>query len=694
MDHIKPIAGVIDSVRDGEELARATLEAAADGILVVDRAGEIIGFNQRLLDLCGLPRSAFEGLHYKDALRSMCHLLDDPALCERRLEEIFARPEEPSYDLVCFKDGRVFERLSRPLWIAGRALGHVFSHRNVTDSVTAATALRDSEARKTAILDSALDAIVSMDHRGRIIEFNPAAEEMFGRSRDAAIGRELAELVIPPSLRGRHREGLPHYLAAGPGSMIGHRVELTAMRADGSEFPVEVSVLRIPCPGPPMFTGFIRDITARKQAEETIRQHAARLKALNDTSRILAEARLDLNAILGVATRRVAELFDDGCVLRLLSTDKAKLQTIAAHHVDPTVNELMKQILPRARGFIDEQGANAILRTGRPLFVVVTKEQARARLRPEFWPYLDRFPIHCWASAGMRVAGEVIGFLGVFRFRAAPPYSADDVEFLQDVADRVALAIHNARLYLAAEEAIRQRDDFILRASHELRTPLTPLKLQLDLFAHALQVGAIALSPHGRQLLELLETSGQNVSRLSRVVEEMLEVAQRTTGALDLAPDIDLSALVRQVVERHWREAEAARCPIEVSAAPGVRGCWDRVRIEQVVVNLLANALKYGASRPIRISVSAEDGDAKLVIRDFGIGIAEADQARIFSGFEHAASVRKFGGLGLGLHASRQIVEAHGGTISVESRVGEGAAFTIKLPLGDRADTRLETLSP
>ena len=136
-------------------------------------------------------------------------------------------------------------------------------------------ALKRSEARKTAILDSALDCIVTIDHEGCITEFNPAAERTFGYRRDEVVGKQLADVIIPPSLREKHRRGLARYLATGEARMLGRRVEMTAVRADGSEFPVELAITRIPLDGPPSFTGYLRDITERKQAEEELRRSEA-----------------------------------------------------------------------------------------------------------------------------------------------------------------------------------------------------------------------------------------------------------------------------------------------------------------------------------------------------------------------------------------------------------------------------------
>ena len=136
-------------------------------------------------------------------------------------------------------------------------------------------ALKQSEARKAAILDSALDCIVTIDHEGRITEFNPAAERTFGHRRDDVLSRDLADVIIPPSLREKHRRGLTRYLATGEARVIGRRVEVTAIRADGREFPAELAITRIPLEGPRRFTGYLRDITERKQSEEELRRSQA-----------------------------------------------------------------------------------------------------------------------------------------------------------------------------------------------------------------------------------------------------------------------------------------------------------------------------------------------------------------------------------------------------------------------------------
>ncbi|MGH2557014.1 MAG: PAS domain S-box protein, partial [Actinomycetota bacterium] len=172
------------------------------------------------------------------------------------------------------------DQLLQALSVIGSQIGQFMERKEAEEAV------RESEARKSAIVEAALDSIITIDHEGHIIEFNPAAEKTFGYPRSDVIGREMAELIIPPSLRDQHRAGLAHYLATGEGPVLGQRLEFSAIRADGTEFPVEITISRVDLPGPPMFTGYVRDITQRKQAEERLRESRERLRLAVEAGRL------------------------------------------------------------------------------------------------------------------------------------------------------------------------------------------------------------------------------------------------------------------------------------------------------------------------------------------------------------------------------------------------------------------------
>jgi signal transduction histidine kinase/DNA-binding response OmpR family regulator len=272
--------------------------------------------------------------------------------------------------------------------------------------------------------------------------------------------------------------------------------------------------------------------------------------------------------------------------------------------------------------------------------------------------------------------------LGVLVFVSGTPggYLPEDLEMAWDLAHRIAFAFENARLYREAQRAISLREEFLSIASHELRTPLTPLLLHFQkLLASERKVEGAAGQDKLRETLAKCE---RQLQRMAKLVDSLLDVSRISAGALNLNLDqVDLAEIVREVLSRFAEELARASCPLELRADEPVVGTWDRIRIEQLVTNLVANALKYGRGKPVEVTVERVSGQAQLTVRDHGIGIEPEKLPRIFDRFERAASPT-YGGLGLGLYIARQIVSAHGGEISVSSQLAEGAVFTVALPLG------------
>jgi len=230
----------------------------------------------------------------------------------------------------------------------------------------------------------------------------------------------------------------------------------------------------------------------------------------------------------------------------------------------------------------------------------------------------------------------------------------------------------------ALERAVREHDDFLSVASHELRTPLTSANLQLQTAQSALRKAGIA---KGSEVEARLSGLQRSLGRLSRLIEGLLDVSIARGARIEVEPeDVDGTWLVGEVLSRMIDEFESYQCLVRADLQPGVTGRWDRLRLEQVVTNLLTNALKYGRGAPIDVTLEADAEHARVSIRDHGIGIHPDDQVRIFQAFERAVSPRHYGGLGLGLWIVRQIVVAMGGTIRLESMPGEGACFTVELP--------------
>ncbi|MHC5786999.1 hybrid sensor histidine kinase/response regulator [Pseudomonas idahonensis] len=231
------------------------------------------------------------------------------------------------------------------------------------------------------------------------------------------------------------------------------------------------------------------------------------------------------------------------------------------------------------------------------------------------------------------------------------------------------------------EQAVRMRDDFMSIVAHEVRTPLNGLILETQLRKmHLARENAAAFSLD--KMHAMVDRDERQIKSLIRLIEDMLDISRIRTGKLSIRPSrFDLAQLVRGLVENFAPQVEAAQSSLSLEAEQPLQGHWDEFRIEQVISNLLTNALRYGAKSPIQVRVYAQDGEARVEVRDHGIGISEENQKRIFQQFERVSASHVAAGLGLGLFISEQIVTAHGGTISVESRMGEGALFRVSLPL-------------
>jgi predicted ATPase/signal transduction histidine kinase/tRNA A-37 threonylcarbamoyl transferase component Bud32 len=282
--------------------------------------------------------------------------------------------------------------------------------------------------------------------------------------------------------------------------------------------------------------------------------------------------------------------------------------------------------------------------------------------------------------------GEVAGVLYLENNLVRGAFTSELLPSLELLAAQAAISLEHALLLereqaarQEAVEALRLREEFLTVASHELRTPMASLTLNLQTLQGQASPSGTPPSPEGTAAV--LELAQRQARRLNRLIGELLEVSRIQSGPLALEPaDTDLVALVREALARFTPDFAKARCAVALQADPSAVGRWDRSRLDQVVENLVSNAIKFGAGRPIEVEVRGDPDRAHLVVRDHGIGVPIAQQTRIFERFGRAVSDEHYGGLGLGLYICRHIVAAHAGSITVASRPGEGAIFTVELP--------------
>lgn len=329
-------------------------------------------------------------------------------------------------------------------------------------------------------------------------------------------------------------------------------------------------------------------------------------------------------------------------------------------------------------------GVPQVLRTRRPVIHPLVTPDMLTADGPR-WPIFgtrDPTVLAEYAAIGVSsylavplVNGErVLGVLTLVRITDQRPYGAADVELALEVAARCVAGLERARLHRAVVDAVRVRDEFLSIAAHELYTPLTTLELTLQGMRRGLEKG----QKIDENTVDLAVAQGR---RLVRLVSELLDVARVNARKLELHREVvDLARLTRDIIAAYPASLHGQRVRISLEAAGPVIGRWDRTRIEQVISNLISNAVKYGRGNPIEVRVAAGVGEAIVAVRDRGIGIPKSRLPHVFERFERAASGGAYSGLGLGLYIVKTIVDAHGGRISIDSEPNVGTTVIVRLP--------------
>jgi PAS domain S-box-containing protein len=504
-----------------------------------------------------------------------------------------------------------------------------------------AAALRQSEARKSAILDSAIDCIMTIDHEGRITEFNPAAERTFGYRRHEVVGKELADVIIPPSLREQHRRGLARYLATGEARVLGKRLEMTAVRADGSEFPVELAITRIPLDGPPSFTGYLRDITKRKQSEE----------ALKRSERFLAEAQR-LSSI-GSLSWRVAtnDITWSEQLYRIFEFDQGVPVTLdlISTRVHPEDIPLLNDMVDKARSAVSD-----------------FEYEHRLVMPDQSVKY-----VHMVAHGSRDQEGR-LEYIGA----------------VQDVTDRRLSeeALSEVRSELAHMTRVMSLGTLTASIAHEVNQPLSGIITNASTCLRMLDAEPPNVDG-ARQTAQRTIRDGHRASDVITRLRALFSKRDTTTEA------IDLNEAIREVIALSRSELQRSQVISRVELAdylPTVTG--DRVQLQQVVLNLLLNAtdaMRGIDDRPRQLIVRTErdEGDqVRLSVQDAGVGFGPQGVDKLFEPFY----TTKTGGMGIGLAVSRSIIERHHGRLWATPNDGPGATFSFSIPRGRQTNTKAQ----
>lgn len=527
-------------------------------------------------------------------------------------------------------------------------------------TIRAQAALSASEAQYEATARQAPFGVALLRGDGSWLRSNRCVDDILG----------YPPSHMPPFfslLHADHRRLTEDILARlGNGALDTFRDELRLLHRDGSQIWVNATISRLLDGGTDGRLALVlEDITERKWMEQT--QHY-----LNRASEVLLSG-LDYKASLTNVAEMSVPVLADWCALQVVQAD-GSLRDLAIVHSEPEAAAQLRPLLHLLGSHANASHWNPVLLV-EPTAETLQAWSDEASLVQQAARALPRSLVCVPMVARRVILGTII--LAIDYPRRV--YRTSDLPVLNDLANRCAFAMENARLYQEAQQAVRARDDFLSVASHELRTPLTPLRLQLQRLIGSRTRPPANLPPE--RVRDILQRSERHVQRLGVLIDNLLDVSRITSGRLILEPEwVDLAELTREVASRFTEELTNTGSALELQAQGPVLGRWDKLRLEQVITNLLSNAIKYGASKPIKVSVDGDGDTARLEVRDNGIGIAAEKQARIFERFERAVSARSYGGLGLGLFIARQILDAHGGSIAVDSEIGHGTQFSVELP--------------
>ena len=483
---------------------------------------------------------------------------------------------------------------------------------------------------------AALDAVIVIDENDRILEFNPAATQVFGYTREEAIGGDLGELIVPPELRARHRAALARHLATGQATILGRRLELKAQKAGGATFPVELTVARIPG-DKPRFVAFLRDLTERRAMESALAETEQRYKSLIDELRDYAIFMMD--------TSRRATSWNRG-VERVLGYTEAQFVGL--------------DVVP----------------------AIFTPEDVAAGVPDHEFDTARRLGTASDDRWMMRRDGTRFFALGVTLARRAPDGSlAGYAKIMRDRTDQKRLEVQLRETAQKLAEANRRQRDFLAVLSHELRNPLAPIRNG---------IGILRLAGRPDEACgKVIDMMDRQVVHLAKLVDELLDMSRVNTGriALSIAP-LDLVQAMRHVLDVAEANCGGHRVRIVALFPPEpivIDG--DATRVTQIFSNLLHNACKFTPSDgQVEVDLRIDGPWAVATIRDTGIGIQPEHLERIFEMFqqiEETADAKS--GLGIGLALTKSLVELHGGSITARSAgVNEGSEFEVRLPLASQ----------
>jgi PAS domain S-box-containing protein len=616
------------------------------GILVVDNNDSILFVNQHLCDMRNISASPDEmiGKKANEYISDAQVLFKDTAAYRNRITEILFGKEIITGEILETIDNRFFERDYIPIFVEKECIGHLWKSTDVTQRIKNKNLLKQSEERNRIIMNSSLNAIVTIDNTGKITFWNNQAETIFGWRKEEVLGKTLNETIIPKRHKEGHKKGLKYYTNTAKGTLLNKQIELPAVNNIGHEFPVEISIIPLEQNGEVFFCSFMQDISERKKAETKLKFQEEKYRNIIANMN-LGLIEVDNNEIIQFANQSFADIsgFE---IDELIGLNPSKIFLFGEN-----IEKLKSKNKLREKAVSD-------------LYQIPVKNK-RGELR---W----------WAIGGAPNyddKGKLVGSIGIHL----------------DITEQKQMEIELENEKLKAEQAFKAKEAFLANMSHEIRTPLNAI------------IGFLR-ELERQNLTELqkkyVENSTVASKHLLSIINNILDISKIEAGEMSLeVENFIFNNVIGNVVNILEPLAKKKGLKlisyISKDVHPVLKG--DTVRLEQILFNLVGNSLKFTYKGRVFLKCEVlKDTKAfqrlQISVVDTGIGMEKSYAENIFNKFsqEDKAITRKFGGTGLGMTITKELIQLMNGKISVQSEKGLGSiiSFIIDLEKGSSNDIR------
>lgn len=628
------------------EFLRILLDNLQSGILVVDDNNTILYVNQYLCEtrnISALPQEMIgknPDLYLDDAKL----IFKDTEAYKNRIAEILNQGNIVIGEILETIDGRFFERDYIPIIVDDICIGHLWKSTDVTQKIISKNLLKQSEERNRIIMNSSLNAIITIDINGKITFWNNQATVIFGWDRDEVLGKTLNETIIPDRHKKQHFDGLKHYIDTGEGPVLNKQIELPAVNKNGVEFPIEISIIPLEQNGEVFFCSFIQDISERKKVETKLRIQEEKYR------NIIANINLGL---IEVNTEEIIQFANQS------------FAEMSGFEVDELIGMSALDTFVFGENIEVMKEKNRLRKNGVSDVYQIPVRNKRGELR---W----------WAVGGAPNyddKGNLVGSIGIHL----------------DITEQKKMELELESEKIKALEASKAKESFLANMSHEIRTPLNAI------IGFLRELERQGLSEVQKKYVD---NSAIASKHLLSIINNILDISKIEAGEMSLEnEDFIFADAINNVITVMQPIASEKRLKLSSKIADDVSSAFkgDILRLEQILFNLIGNSLKFTnrGSISLHCKVVKDNNNFQEVcisITDTGIGMEQKFADTIFNKFsqEDKSITRKFGGTGLGMAITRELIQLMKGNITIESQknVGTTINITVQFEKGQIANVK------